>query len=127
MGMTAEQFWTHSQSGKAIVLMLAERNNPEIVREILDWLVKEFRVDIYNNAIHQRATANQAKLRADNLTETLFKEVESVNARNQREVATRIIDHCFEKYHRAGRPKYDAAMKWFADEIRKRWRDDKRA
>lgn len=122
--MTAAEFWQRSPNGKALVLMLADRNNPEAVREILDWLVGAFKVDIYNDSINRGATAQQANLRSKNFTESLFKDVESVNERNQREVAERVIDHCFARYFKSGQHKYNAAMAWFADEIRKRFKND---
>lgn len=122
--MTAAEFWQRSPNGKALVLMLAERDNPEAVRDILDWLVGAYKTDIKQNGIDQGWTVQKANLRAENFTEGLYKQVEGVNARNQREVAEVVIDHCFDRYYRAGKPKYDAAMSWFADEIRKRFKND---
>lgn len=124
MGMSAADFWRLSPNGKALVLMLAERNNPEAVRDILDWLVGAYKVDIRDNGLQQGWTTQKANLRAENFTEGLYKLVESVNERNQREVAEQVIDRCFERYFRAGKPKYDASMAWFANEIRKRFKND---
>ncbi len=124
MAMTAEQFWRMSPDGKALVLMLADRNNPEAVREILDWLVTEWKTDVKKDVLQRGGTVQQANLRGDNLSRELYKQVEGIHERNQREVAILIIDHCFSRYYKAGGQKYAAAMKWFADECRRRFKNE---
>lgn len=128
MAMTAAEFWKRSPNGRAMVLMLADRNNPESVREILDWLVTEWKTDVKKDAVQRRATIQQANTKADNLSEPLYRQVESLNATSsvtaQREVAIAIIDFCFIRFYQAGPQKYAAAMAWLADECRKRFKND---
>lgn len=122
MGMTAQEYWARSPDGRAMVIMLAERNNPEDVQAILDWLVTEWKRDVVRDTISRGGTVQQANLRGENLAAGLYKQVEGIDERNQRDIAITVIDHCFSRYYKAGAQKYAAALLWFANECRKRWR-----
>ncbi len=123
MGITADQFWNSSRNGKAMLLMSAKRGDVEFVRDACDWLVKVRRDDLALGAIEQGATADQAKAIGYNGVSGLQSGVDGINDRNCVASVTSIVDEVFAKHYNAGKPQYDKAMAWFADQLRKRAKD----
>jgi len=125
MGVSANTFWAQSQNGKAMVVMLAQRGDVELVRDVCEWLVDTYEKDLIAGAIQKGATLAQAKVAAYNGAVALRAAAQSIADRNCDGVVTQVVDAVFQRYYNAGKPTYDKAMAWFADEMRKRTIDDK--
>lgn len=106
-----------------MLVMLAQRGDVELVRDACEWLVGVYRRDCEAGARQKGASAEQAVAAARNATEDLQKAAEGINDRNVVGMCTSIVDTCFSRHYNAGKPTYDKAMAWFADELRKKIRD----
>ena len=132
MGISANDFWARSQNGKAMLVFLARQekfglgNNIELVRDICDWLVGKHKNDLIAGALSRGATMEQAKAYGNNQTSGLQNMADSISDRNAEANAVTIIDAVFHRHYNAGKQQYERAMAWFADELRKRVKDDKR-
>lgn len=124
MGVSANEFWAQSRNGKAMLVMLAQRGDVELVRDVCDWLVVTYEKDLIAGNLQRGATMEQAKIAAKNGTAAIQGAVQSISDRNVEGAVGQIVDAVFQRYYNAGKPTYDKAMGWFADELRKRVKDD---
>ena len=124
MGVSANQFWASSQNGKAMLVMLAQRGDVELARDICDWLVITYEKDLIAGNLQKGATLEQAKVAAENGTAALRGAVQSIGDRNVEAAVGQIVDAVFQRYYQAGLQTYNKAMAWLADELRKRVKDD---
>lgn len=120
MAVSAAQFWAQSNNGKAMLNMLAQRQNTELVRDACEWLVDTYRQELVNDARKRGASNDQAKTYAFDATNALRVQAENVHEGNTTLVVNEIVDKVFKRYERAGQAKYAQAMQWLADELRKR-------
>lgn len=107
-----------------MVIMLAQRDNPEIVRDVCEWLVGVYEKDLMAAALQQGASNKQARVVAHNQAAGLYSQAHGVNSRNQVQTAGAVVDQVFHRHYSAGKQHYDQAMVWFATELRKRVKND---
>ena len=107
-----------------MTLMMAQRGDVELVRNICEWLVTQYRKDLEAGARQRGASINQARTMAQNGTAALMSSAEGINDQNVSGTAAGVIDACFQRHYNAGKPQYDKAMAWFADQLRVRVKDD---
>jgi hypothetical protein len=126
MGISREQFFATSQNGKAMVLMIAQRGDVEMARNICEWLVDErergLRADLKKQG---RLSEEAQKIAARDAVAGIRAVAESINDRNVVDNTTRVIDHIFQRAYSEGQQVYARHMLWFANELRKRVTDDK--
>lgn len=123
MGISANQFWATARDGKAMTLMLARRGDVETVRDICDWLVGLYQKDYEAGAVEEGASQEQAKVVAYEAAQNVQAAVDGINDRNVIQQSGNIIDVTFRRHSRQGEKKYQEAMSWFANELRKRVKD----
>jgi len=120
MGISADAFFNSSRNGKAMLLMLAGQGHVEVVRGACEWIAGVYQKDLEAAAVHKGANQKQAKIAAENGAAGVLALAEGINDRNCVQAATQVVDACFQRHYNAGKPSYDTAMAWFADELRKR-------
>lgn len=122
MGISANQFWQQCANGKAMVIMLTQRGDGDVecVRDICDWLISKHKNDVVAQAKQRGANDEQAKVYANDKVAALYAEANGMSDRTMRAISEKIIDHIFFPYFRKGPQTYAQAMKWLADELRKR-------
>lgn len=120
MGISANQFWSTSTNGKAMVAVLAQRGNVENVRDICDWLITRHKNDLVSEAKKRNASDEQAKAFAEERVAPMYAEADRLDDRTIWSGAQKIIDHIFFPYFKRGQGVYGQVMKWFADELRNR-------
>jgi hypothetical protein len=132
MGISRTQFFATSQNGKAMVKMLALRGDKEsasagdveLVHEILDWLCSQRRKGIETQALARGRSPEAAKLMAEEQVAAIQKTADACNDRNVVHVAESVIDEIFKSHFVQGPQQYQAIMKWFADKLREKIKDD---
>jgi c-di-GMP-related signal transduction protein len=107
-----------------MLLMLAQRENVEIVRTICEWLVDVYQSDLKKVAAGKGANKEQSEIAARNGAANARALAERINDRNCYESASRCCDVVFQRYYNAGPEKYAQAQVWFANELRTRFRND---
>jgi len=123
MGVSADQFWQSSKNGKAMIIMAAQLDRVELVRDICDWLVAQAGKDATAGALQQGATLQQAKIIGDTTASGLQTLVDGMNDRNCAHNAATIIDAVFQRHYNKGKVAYDKVMSDFADLLRQRVKD----
>jgi hypothetical protein len=123
MGIGPEDFWKTSTNGKAMIVMLARRENVELVRDVCDWLVGMYKNDIAAANVQNGATVQQAKLAAESAVSGLEGALVGFNDRNCEALAVQIVDAVFNRHFRQSPAQYAKAMSWFADQLRRRVKD----
>lgn len=123
VGISKDQFWQTSNNGKAMLVMLAQRGDVELVRAVCEWLVSKYQKELVGVNLQRGATEEQAKTAAAEGTDSLRKAAESISDANVMGVAPSIVDACFQRYFNVGKAEYEKAMTWFASELRRRVQD----
>lgn len=123
MGISADQFWSSSQNGKAMIVMAANLEKVELVKDICDWLVVQHGKDATAGAVQNGATLQQAKLIGDGAATGLQPLVDGMNDRNCAHNAAAIVDAVFQRHYAKGKVVYDKTMADFADLLRQRVKD----
>lgn len=125
MGISKDQFWATSMNGKAMVIMLAQRGDVDLVRDICEWLVDERqRALLASLKQNGRLSEEAQKTAARDAVAGVRQLAESINDRNVVDTCTRVVDHIFQKAYSEGPQQYAKHMAWFATELRKRVTDD---
>lgn len=107
-----------------MLVMLAQRENVEIVRDICEWLVGVYRSDLKQTALQKGASEEQARIVANDGSANARAVAESISDRNAVEASKRVVDLVLQRYFNAGQEKYAEAQLWFANELRKRFKND---
>lgn len=123
MGISANQFWTTSKNGKAMIVMLAQRGDVELCRDICEWLVGEKRKAIEADARRDGRSEAQAKTISAEACGGLQRAAESISDRNVEGQASSVIDALYARHYAAGKPTYDKAMADLADALRRKVQD----
>jgi len=123
MGISATQFWSTSQNGKAMVAMLAKRGDVELCREICEWLVSEKRKAIEADARQSGRSENQAKTISAEACGGLMRAAEGISDRNCEGQTAAVIDALYARHYAAGKSTYDKAMADLADALRRKVQD----
>jgi hypothetical protein len=123
MGISATQFWSTSKNGKAMVVMLAQRGDVELCREICEWIVSEKRKAIEADARQAGRNENQAKLISAEACSGLMRAAEGVNDRNCEAQAASLIDALYARHYAAGKAEYDKAMAALSEALRRKVQD----
>lgn len=118
MGISANQFWASSKNGKAMVVMLAERGDVELCKDICEWLVGEKRKAIAADARRGGKSEEAARIIAQQACEGLTRAAESIDDRNCETQSSSIIDALYARHYAAGKGVYDKAMADLADVLR---------
>ena len=105
MGISATDFWNTSKNGKAMIVMLAQRGDVELARDICEWLVSE----------KKRAIAEACG--------GLQRGCEGINDRNAEQQVVAVVDALYARHYAAGKSTYDKAMTDLADALRRRMQD----
>jgi len=123
MGISATQFWSTSKNGKAMIVMLAQRGDVELCREICEWLVSEKRKAIEADARQAGRNESQAKVISAEACAGLTRAAEAVNDRNCEGQTVSLIDALYARHYAAGKAAYDKSMADLADALRRRMQD----
>lgn len=106
-----------------MLMMLARRGDVELVRDICDWLIGNYKKDVAAGALEKGATREQATTVSQNAAAGLYASCESINDRNVGTTAMGLVDTVFQRHYNNGKAAYDKAMLWFANELRKKVKD----
>lgn len=123
MGISATDFWNTSKNGKAMVVMLAQRGDVELCRDICEWLVSEKRRAIEVDAQASGKSPEAARIIAAEACTGLSRAAESINDRNVESQTTGVLDALYARHYAAGKATYDKAMADLADKLRQKVRD----
>lgn len=123
MGISATQFWSTSKNGKAMIVMLAQRGDVELCRDICEWLVSEKRRAIEADARQSGRSDAQAKTISAEACGGLQRGCESINDRNVESQVVQMIDALYARHYAAGKATYDKAMADLADALRHKVQD----
>lgn len=123
MGISANQFWSTSRNGKAMVIMLAQRGDVELCRDICEWLVGEKRKVIEADARNGGRSDAQAKTISSEACGGLQRAAEAINDRNVEGQVITLIDALYARHYAAGKQTYDKAMGDLADALRQKVQD----
>lgn len=123
MGISANQFWDTSKNGKAMVVMLAQRGDVELCRDICEWLVVEKRRAIEAEARQAGRSEEQARTIAAEAVNGLQRAAEAIQDKNAESQTASVLDALYARHYAAGKAVYDRAMSDLADALRKKVRD----
>lgn len=123
MGISANQFWSTSKNGKAMVVMLAQRGDVELCRDICEWLVSEKRKAIEAEARADGRSETQAKTISAEACGGLQRAAEAIGDRNVEGQTASVIDALYARHYAAGKATYDKAMADLADALRRKVQD----
>lgn len=123
MGISATDFWNTSRNGKAMIVMLAQRGDVELARDICEWLVGEKRRAIEADARQSGRSDAQAKTISSEACGGLQRGCEAINDRNVEGQVVTIIDALYARHYAAGKQTYDRAMADLADALRQKVQD----
>jgi hypothetical protein len=123
MGISATQFWSTSKNGKAMIVMLAERGDVELCKDICEWLVVEKRKAIEADARRGGKSEEAARIIAIEACQGLAHAAEGINDRNVEAQTSSVVDALYARHYAAGKATYDKAMADLADVLRQKVRD----
>lgn len=123
MGISANQFWSTSKNGKAMIVMLAQRGDVELCRDICEWLVGEKRRAIEAEARQAGRSEAQAKTISAEACGGLQRAAEAIGDRNVEGQTASVIDALYARHYAAGKGVYDKAMADLADALRQKVQD----
>lgn len=123
MGISATDFWNTSRNGKAMIVMLAQRGDVELCRDICEWLVGEKRKAIELEARQSGKSDNQARTISVEACNGLQRACEGINDRNVEAQAASVLDALYARHYAAGKTTYDKAMSDLAEALRRKMRD----
>lgn len=118
MGISANQFWATSTNGKAMLIMLAQRGDVELVRDTCEWLVDHRESTLRSDIEAGGASKETARLKAAEVVAGMRKQAESINDRNVVAACESVIDALFHRYYVQGPKVYGSAMSDLANLLR---------
>jgi hypothetical protein len=126
MGISRNQFWDTSKNGKAMLLMIAENKEVELVKDICEWLVDQRELGIRNELLaSKKLSPDSCKLKAQDAVASVRRNAEAINDRNVVAACQSVVDDLFLRFYKQGPQVYEKVMAELANTLRKKVVDDK--
>jgi hypothetical protein len=126
MGISANQFWATSVNGKAMMVMLAQRNDVELCKDTCEWLVDQRELALRNELLAGGTLSPEScKLKAREAVASMRATAEGINDRNVQACVESVVDNLFHRFYVQGPKVYGGAMAQLANLLRVKIVDDK--